>query len=226
MLGIVLTPYGQIPGTPPWGINYSYGGDGTYLCPYDPQYNTRGEPGFYHDTRLGGLRENPAQQSWVTKRLNRRIRKALRGAGLGDAPTDAELWATYGYVPMINGWVVAKEGYQSGGWYPPNDGSGGGAFEPSLLPMAMAATANSPYALSGLRGLRDASTTNTELSPTDAAAMSDLVDEVEQHNNNILILTVLSTAAVVISAIFTTVRNARLIQQEKALFENEALTEG
>ena len=218
MLGIVLTPYGQIPGAPPWGIAYSYGGDGTFLCPDDPYFNTRGEPGLYYDTQLGSPRtKRLARASWSARLINKRIQRALTGLR-GTIPTDAELWATYGYVPMINGEVVAKEGFQPSSWIPPNGWNPAGAFGPAFLPMADAATANAPY---GLSGIGDATTTNTDLSPTDAAAISALVDEVEQHNNNVLILTILSTAAVVISAIVTTVRNAHLYKQEKRLVEEE-----
>lgn len=52
-LGIVLAPYNRVPGAFPYGVGYSYGGNGTFLCPEDPQHNQNGEPGFYADTQLG-----------------------------------------------------------------------------------------------------------------------------------------------------------------------------
>jgi hypothetical protein len=127
-LGVVLTPFGQIPGAPPWEVGYSYGGNGTYLCPDDPQYNQRGEPGLYYDTRLGGAKRS----NWLTRRIDRKVRKKL--AGLGHSiPTDFDLAPTYGYVPVTDGFVAAKEGFQPGTWIPPNGWNPAGAYGPQMV---------------------------------------------------------------------------------------------
>lgn len=101
MLGLILTPFGKIPGAYPSSIAYSYGGNGTYLKPDDPQYNTRGEEGLYYDTQLGR-----------------------------SIPTDAELAKTYGYTPVTSAWVTAKEGFFPAPWDPPNGWTGAGAYGP------------------------------------------------------------------------------------------------
>lgn len=100
-LGVVLTPYGHIPGSFPTGITSSYKGATTWAPPFDPQWNERGEAGYYYDTQLGSPR-----------RLN----------GLGQVPNDFELARRYGYLPVNSGWVVGDKGYQAGGWLPPDGG--------------------------------------------------------------------------------------------------------
>lgn len=104
MLGFIVAPLGtKVEGQYPTGIQYSYGGSGTYLCPPDPQYYHRGEAGLYYDTSLGGL---------------------------GAIPTDAELARNYGYTPVTSGWVNAKEGYFPSPWVPPGGWNAAGAFGP------------------------------------------------------------------------------------------------
>ena len=102
MLGFIVAPFGQIPGAYPSPIAYSYGGNGKYLCPADPQFNQRGEHGFYYDTPLGAI------------------------------PTDAELSKNYGYTPVTSGWVTAKEGYFPSPWNPPNGWNPAGAYGPQM----------------------------------------------------------------------------------------------
>jgi hypothetical protein len=210
-LGLVLTPYGQIPGAPPWEIGYSYGGDGTFLCPDDPYQNQRGEAGFYHDSQLGGPPFKPksliaagiAPQPHLpqlSKLAQRRVRRALNGLGRA-IPTDFDLAPTYGYVPMMDGWVAAKEGFQPGGWIPPNAYNPAGAYGAGLVP----------------RGLGDAV-------PTDVpsqAALVDVIASMQQRNNKLFVVSLISAAAVTISAIVTTIRNAHLIKQERRLLAEE-----
>jgi len=102
MLGFIVAPFGQIPGAYPSPIAYSYGGNGKYLCPADPQFHQRGEGGFYYDTALGAI------------------------------PTDAELAKNYGYTPVTSGWVAAKEGYFPSPWNPPNGWNPAGAYGPQM----------------------------------------------------------------------------------------------
>jgi hypothetical protein len=111
MLGFVLAPLGQeVPGQYPNEINYAYGGAGAYLEPADPQFNTRGEPGLYFDTPLGGL---------------------------GAIPTDAELAKNYGYTPVTSGWINAKEGFFPAPWRTPGGWNPAGKYGP---PMSLSGT--------------------------------------------------------------------------------------
>jgi hypothetical protein len=108
MLGFVVAPLGQkVDGQFPYGIQYAYGGEGNYLCPYDPQWNQNGEAGFYTDTRLGG--------------------------GLaGGVPTDAELGPVYGYTPDVGGWVNAAEGFFPAPWRVPGGWNSAGRYGPQM----------------------------------------------------------------------------------------------
>lgn len=106
MLGLVLTPYGTVPGTYPWEINKTQGGSGPFLRPYDPWYYQRGETGFYYDTYLG---RSP----------------------LGAIPTDAELGPNMCYTPVESAWVASNQGYLPPPWNPPNGWSAGGAYGPA-----------------------------------------------------------------------------------------------
>jgi hypothetical protein len=125
MLSMVLAPFGQIPGNPPSGINYSYGGGGTFLCPPDPQFNSRGEPGLYYDTALGAV----TRPGWLARRRLKSLQKKL---GLGAIPTDAELATAYQYTPVATGWVAAQEGYFPGPWVPPHGWNAAGAYGPPM----------------------------------------------------------------------------------------------
>jgi hypothetical protein len=102
MLGFIVAPFGKIPGAFPSPIAYSYGGNGKFLTPEDPQFNENGEPGLYSDTPLGAI------------------------------PTDAELATNYGYTPVTSGWVAAKEGYFPAPWEPPNGWNAAGAYGPPM----------------------------------------------------------------------------------------------
>jgi hypothetical protein len=107
MLGFVVAPLGQkVAGQFPYGIQYAYGGEGNYLCPDDPQWNQRGEAGFFYDTRLGGL--------------------------AGGIPTDAELGPVYGYTPNVGGWVNAAEGFFPAPWRVPGGWNSAGRYGPQM----------------------------------------------------------------------------------------------
>jgi hypothetical protein len=108
-LGIILTPYGKIPGAYPSEISRTTHG-GRYLCPADPQYNQRGEAGFYYDTPLGAA---PRKLTWGERR-------ALKKAGLGDIPNDFELARVRGILTPNQGWVATQNGAYPGAWVPPN----------------------------------------------------------------------------------------------------------
>jgi hypothetical protein len=210
-LGIKLTPQGQIPGAPPFEVGYSYGGDGTYLCPDDPFHNTRGEVGFYHDTQLGSARKKP---SWLERRVAKKVAKKL---GLGRSiPTDFDLASTYGWVPFSDGFVAAKEGFQPGTWIPPNGYDPAGGYGPRMVPRDRSWLENSPANPVPGRPLGDAGVTD----PTVMQILANLAAQ-QARNNKLFWLSILSTSAIVISSIVTTIRNAKLIKQERRLLDEE-----
>jgi hypothetical protein len=86
-LGFVLAP---------WEINRTLPNGHPYHKPFDPQYITRGERGYYYDTPLGG-------------------------AQLGEIPTDAEFAKDICYTPVKSGWIYSKEGYIPPPYVPPDE---------------------------------------------------------------------------------------------------------
>ena len=207
---MILAPYGQIPGAYPNEIGYSYGPNGTYLCPHDPQFNSRGEAGFYYDTPLGGLREagcswnapcsqNPCCESRTGAAIKPTIASRIRAAmarraakkalsGLGSIPTDAELATIYGYTPVNSGWIQTTQGYYPGPYVPPNGYRPAGAFGP--------------------QGLRDAVVSPA---PTSAA---DVLQALNDHNSKVLALTAAGTLIAGIAAMLTIVRTVKLMKTE------------
>lgn len=104
-LGIVLTPYGKIPGSFPAAITQSRGGNGEFLN-HDPYYNQRGQCGWYHDTQLGSPKPSLLQ-------------RAKRALGLGAIPTDFQIASTLNYTPVMSSWVWTDQGYiQPPPWRP------------------------------------------------------------------------------------------------------------
>jgi hypothetical protein len=82
-LGVILMPQGYVPGTWNTEIAQTRGGNGTFLQPFDPFFNTRGERGWYYDTQMGDA--------------------------LGKIPTDAEVAKQYvTYTPVKAGWINAS----------------------------------------------------------------------------------------------------------------------
>ncbi len=163
-LGVVLTPYGHIPGSFPAAITHSYKGAKTWAGPFDPQFYARGEAGYYYDTPLGG------------------------------APTDFELSRRIGYQPVASGWTVTQQGYQPGGWLPPDGGYPG-------QPMA------TRYPVVP-RGLGD-------LVPQPPASADDVLVVMAAHNDRIFALTLVSTVAVTVSAMIGVFRTLKLIKDRK-----------
>ncbi len=116
-----------------------------------------------------------------------RINKQRRLQGLGDIPTDAELATVRGYTPVTSGWIssVSPKAFVTGPWVPPN-GQNYGGYAP-------------PVALNGLRD----------------GATDDVITSMNAHNDRVFALTLVSTAAVAISAMLTIFRTVRLIHVEK-----------
>ena len=198
-LGIVLTPYGKVPGGyPPAAIAYSRGGNGTFMCQYgqcDPQHNTRDQAGHYYDTPLGSPRPG------LFARLKQRF--ALRG--LGAIPTDFDIAKVRGYLPVNSGWVTTKQGYQTGPWLPPH----------GLYPD------NPNRVVTPLNGLgyyypdQVGYPSNAPIPGSNAASVEDVVATMVAHNDRLLALTIVSTAAVATSAILTVFRTLKLIRDDK-----------
>lgn len=101
-LGIILAPYGKIPGAYPSEISRTTHG-GVPLCPPDPQYNQRGEVGFFYDTPLGGAS----------------TRRVPLGRTLADIPNDFEIARVRGTLTPNEGWVATQQGAYPGPWVPP-----------------------------------------------------------------------------------------------------------
>ncbi len=187
-LGVVLAPYGRNPdGTsPPYTVNYAGVNRHKRLGPADPQFNTRATPGMYYDTPLGAPARRPG---WI-KRL--KINHQRRLMGLKDIPTDAELAHTYGYTPVQSGWIPSTNGeYVTGPWVPPN-GQNYSGYPP-------------PIAFAGL------GQDTTSQPPT----IEDVLATMNAHNDRVFALTLVSTAAVAVSAMITIFRTLRLIREAK-----------
>jgi hypothetical protein len=110
---------------------------------------------------------------------------------LGQIPTDAELVNTYQcYTPVASGWIDAKEGYITGpwrfGWDP------AGAYGPQT-------------SLHGLRGLG---------ADTPVQTAQDVIAVMNAYNAKLFKLTLISTAAVSLSALFTLWTRARRYRME------------
>lgn len=211
-LGIVLAPYGKIPGAFPSGILYSYGSGGHYSGPDDPRFNTRGEVGWYTDTQMGA----PKPLTW-----GQRIRRRLKGmGGLGNLPTDFELsrqrgYRDYQYTPTSSGWIATGQGYLAPPWLPPS-GYPPGGYEMPVQPLDNGG-------LGRFWGLRDdpaatsaAAALNPSIGPTapvQAASVEDVIATLQAHQDRVFALTLVSTTAVAVSALITIFRTMKLIRK-------------
>jgi hypothetical protein len=219
-LGIVLAPYGQLPnGNYPYNITFSRGGDGTYLGPRDPQFYTQGEQGYYYDTPLGDLPEYGAAQAAVivrsapgliTKwRMKRAMKRARKLMGMGAIPTDAEMAYNRGYTPVESGWIATtNQGNIPGPWNPPNGWLQMGAFGPRIAP-------RTPTGLSGFYGLGD----DTAVAAAGAQAAASAIDTtLQDYQNRMFKLTIISTAIVALSATLATWRTWKQLKRDEKLF--------
>jgi hypothetical protein len=190
MLGIVLAPYGKIPGSYPYGVTQSWGGNGVFLCPDDPQFNTQGEAGYYYDTPLGSAKPG----------LFAKLRGKL---GLGRIPTDFELASKYGFTPTYSGWVATNRGYYTPAWEPP-DGYYPG-YPPPVQPLdgLRGAPAFVPDGVTAAAAAADTATPVT---------VDDVIAQMNAHNDRIFALTIVSTTAVAVSALVTMLRTLKLIR--------------
>lgn len=215
-LGLILAPYGDISPLP-----YSEIADVEnnvhYQCaPYDPQYNQRGEPGYYYDTPLG----NGFAKHGV-------VGQGLAGSGLGALPTDLQLSRIYGYTPLVNGWVPGKYINAPGAtwtqapWTPPD---GGGAYATWGPPLRGAMTLrqrlhraffglgdDSPPADTATESYVDAnSQVPSTLSPAERA-----VEILRMQQDRVFMLSVASTGAIVGGFLLNVIKDQREKRQKR-----------
>jgi len=108
-------------------------------------------------------------------------------------PTDDELTSEYGWTPMISGWVTTKEGRFSAPYRPPNNWGPAGPW----------ADWNRPFR----PGFGDAA-------PIAPPSIQDVMASINEHNQKVFTLTIVSTFAVALSALLTAIRTAKLMRQE------------
>lgn len=199
-LGVILTPYGS---HSPYGwgteIAQARGGQGAYLpqpagYPHvDRLFNTRGEVGFYYDSRLGEYvpetKAGTAIKDFFGKLFKKpeppeaaapapSMARALP-AGDGATPTDAEIAKTYVcYTPVHSGWINTKQGYVPGTWR--FNWNPAGPYGPQT-------------SLSGLGALPAGMTAE--------ASATDIFNSMNAHNHRMFMLAVISTSAVSITAL-------------------------
>jgi len=214
-LGIILTPYGKIPGAYPSAINYSYGGRGQFLCPTDPHFHTRGEDGFYYDTPLGGFLGETVPFKVRLATWWENVKAKLKGQPAPvpapvpapepeavpepayephyyPVPTDFNMSQMLQYTPVTRAWVVSKEAYRPAPWLPPNGWNQAGAFGP------------------GPAWRQDES-----LNGFGQATAEDAIRALHAHNQRIFALTFVSTAAVATAALLGAYRTVRLLRERK-----------
>lgn len=192
---MILAPNGFVPGSFPNEIGYGYGPDGNYLGPIDPQHNQAGEYGMYPDTMLGKIKRKPGLLGWLgslgkCKPPCARGSAGGRAASLAGIPTDAELAVTYGYTPVNSGWIASNQGYVTGPWVPPNGWRPAGAFGPPT----------------SLNGLHDAEIVQ--------ATPNDLIAALNEHNQKMFTLALVSTIVAGLAATLTVYRTAKLLREE------------
>lgn len=189
---MILAPYGHVPGAFPYEIGYAYGpaGPNDYLCPKDPQWNTKGEQGFYYDTSLGHVTQKPGLFTRIKNKIA--ARRAARASGFAGIPTDAELASVYGFTPVMSGWIATDQGYVTGPLMP-NGWRAAGAFGPPT----------------SLNGLRDAAI--EQVAPTRA---EDVLAAMNAHNERIFTLTMVSTIVGGVAATLAIVRTIKSLREE------------
>jgi hypothetical protein len=211
-LGIVLTPWGKIPGGyAPYGIAYDYKGavdwygsnsagdlpnaPGNMDPRLDPQFFTTGEAGYYYDTHLGDVVST--KLPWFERMRAKWVAwKAKKG--LAGFPTDFQLATIRGYLPVEGGWVQTQQGYMSSGpWLPPH-GDPGWANPKFPVPMVP---------INGLgRALGQAA--------TQPATVEDVMSTIAAHNDRAFALALVSTTAVAVSALLGVFRTLKLIRED------------
>lgn len=233
-LGITLAPYGQIPGSFPYEIGYSYGGNGTYMAPYDPNYYQNGEAGFYHDTQLGGLGATAQEYPVILAMLSAQLQAAINK----QQPKKKKrlgLIYTNPVAPLTTAIAARKTKKFSGlGTAIPGDNeltdlysmtphmtgwvsSKQGFVQSSWIPPNewRPAPLNG---LSGPAGPRVQLMGNLGDIDPDVAKVLQVMND---QNRKMFGLTLIATVAVAVSAIVSIMRNSKLLKQEQQLMQRE-----
>lgn len=184
---------GFIPRNFPYNVVASRGARQDYAEPFDPQFYTRDEQGYYYDTPLGGPRLGFLE---AVRAFKARVKARL---GLGAIPTDFQVASgcQMPYTPVNSGWVATKEGYVTPPWP--------GTY--NLTP---------PMQTPGWpAGLHDAVTPGLVPTTTQPASVEDVLAVMNAHNDRVFALAIVSTTAVAVSALLTVFRNLKLIKDDK-----------
>lgn len=177
-LGLVLKPYGDISSLM-YSETSSVMEPFTYCGPFDPQYSTRGEAGYYYDTPLGGLGTS--------------------------VPTDLQLSRVYGYTPVVHGWTPFKNvTWQNGTWTPPN-GRGGDAY--GGIGPALKGAASRWRQRWGLGDGETVAVEALEDPSMTPAGMA--LTALQKHQDRIFFLSAISTAAVAATALVNILKDRR-----------------
>lgn len=217
MLGVILAPYGS---DSPYGwyseVAQARGGKwGQYLPQpqgyprIDRQFNTRGEVGFYYDTRLGAVvaakPPGPIKKLWakITGKDAEPTPVAVVApptalpAGDGMTPTDAEMSKSYScYTPVHSGWINAKQGFVPGTWR--FNWNPAGPYGPQT---SLSGLGQFPWGGIG------------ETAPPQASA-TDVFNSMNMHNRRMFTLAIISTSAVSISALISLGLRYRRLKHE------------
>lgn len=192
-LGLVLAPEGDISPAPYSEVGAVMQNWRTRCGPNDPQFNTRGEAGYYYDTQLGGV-----------------------------GPSDLQLSRIYGYTPVVNSWVPFKRmTWTIAPWVPPTGDAGWGypTIGPALR--GLAGATNVGWGWSKMRralGLRDAGDVDVAMQEAEATAdvaldpAQQAVLELKRHQDRVFMLSTISTAAI---AMTTAIGLIKFLRDEK-----------
>lgn len=195
---------GYIPQNFPYNVVASRGARQSYLPPFDPQFYTRGEQGYYYDTPLGGPRLGFLE---AVRAFKARVKARLGLGALGAIPTDFEVASgcQMPYTPVNSGWVATKEGYVTPPWP--------GTY--NLTPPMQ--TPGWPAGMGDAVSTSDVMPMNTGIVPQgqSAASVEDVLAVMNAHNDRVFALAIVSTTAVAVSALLTVFRNLKLIKDDK-----------
>lgn len=216
-LGVVLTPYGKVPGAYPWEINKSAQGSTTFLCEMDPYYFQRGEYGFFHDTPFGAANGHK-------KTLFQRLKQAVgipSKNGLGAVPTDAEIGKYYynWYTPVQSAWIYAidPKRYIPPPWVPPDNWRTASPYGPqtAFAGTHVALLGDAPMVPSEAPEQPTVSTPATPaIAQQKAASAQDVVTILNEYHRKQFWLSAVATMAGVGASAFAIFRTLKGIQDD------------
>lgn len=146
---------------------------------------------------------------------------AKASAGVSGFPTDFQLATRRQYLPVESGWIPLKDNkiLTSGPWIPPS--GQGGHYDPRFPVPVISVPTNDVVGaagVSGLRGLRDASTAPpvTASVPGSSTNVDDVIGVMTEHNDRAFSLALVSTTAVAVSALLGVFRTLKLIREDSS----------